>query len=136
LPARYEERGYIDDVIMPHATRPRIARALAMLRGKTVEVPAGSTTICRCERGSACHRGQRRLGSAEETAYIGETARHRHSARVDEVMQNSRASARLWKCKAAICPLARPPVSCSVVAVLEIESAFELLRAHGRMVAA
>src|ERR1700729_1473767 len=33
------ERGYIDDVIMPQATRPRIARALAMLRGKTVEVP-------------------------------------------------------------------------------------------------
>ncbi len=33
------ERGYIDDVIMPHATRPRIARALAMLRGKTVEIP-------------------------------------------------------------------------------------------------
>jgi propionyl-CoA carboxylase beta chain len=34
------ERGYIDDVIMPRATRPRIARALAMLRGKTVEMPA------------------------------------------------------------------------------------------------
>jgi propionyl-CoA carboxylase beta subunit len=33
------ERGYIDDVIMPHATRSRIARALAMLRGKTVELP-------------------------------------------------------------------------------------------------
>jgi propionyl-CoA carboxylase beta chain len=33
------ERGYIDDVIMPHATRPRIARALAMLRGETVEMP-------------------------------------------------------------------------------------------------
>jgi propionyl-CoA carboxylase beta chain len=33
------ERGYIDDVILPHATRPRIARALAMLRGKTVEMP-------------------------------------------------------------------------------------------------
>ena len=33
------ERGYIDDVIMPHATRRRIARALAMLRSKTVEVP-------------------------------------------------------------------------------------------------
>ena len=33
------ERGYIDDVIMPHATRPRIARALALLRGKTVEMP-------------------------------------------------------------------------------------------------
>ena len=23
------ERGYIDEVIMPHATRPRVARALA-----------------------------------------------------------------------------------------------------------
>ncbi len=29
------ERGYIDDVIMPHSTRRRIARALAMLKGKT-----------------------------------------------------------------------------------------------------
>src|SRR5579884_967768 len=34
------ERGYIDDVIMPHSTRRRVARALAMLRGKQVEVPA------------------------------------------------------------------------------------------------
>src|SRR6266403_3479892 len=34
------ERGYIDDVIMPHSTRKRIARALAMLRGKKVEMPA------------------------------------------------------------------------------------------------
>jgi propionyl-CoA carboxylase beta chain len=33
------ERGYIDDVITPQATGPRIARALAMLRGKTVEMP-------------------------------------------------------------------------------------------------
>src|SRR3974390_2252141 len=33
------ERGYIDDVIMPSATRVRIARALAMLRTKTVEMP-------------------------------------------------------------------------------------------------
>ena len=33
------ERGTIDDVIMPHATRRRIARALAMLRGKQVEMP-------------------------------------------------------------------------------------------------
>jgi propionyl-CoA carboxylase beta chain len=33
------ERYYIDDVIMPHATRARIARALAMLRTKTVEMP-------------------------------------------------------------------------------------------------
>jgi propionyl-CoA carboxylase beta chain len=34
------ERGYIDDVIMPHATRPRIARALAVLREKQLELPA------------------------------------------------------------------------------------------------
>ena len=33
------ERGYIDDVIMPHSTRRRVARALAMLRGKQVEMP-------------------------------------------------------------------------------------------------
>ena len=37
LPFVAAERGYIDDVIMPHATRRRIARALAMLRGKKVE---------------------------------------------------------------------------------------------------
>ncbi|MFG1398681.1 MULTISPECIES: acyl-CoA carboxylase subunit beta [Roseixanthobacter] len=34
------ERGYIDEVIMPHSTRRRIARALAMLRSKQVEQPA------------------------------------------------------------------------------------------------
>jgi propionyl-CoA carboxylase beta chain len=34
------ERETFDDVIMPHATRRRIARALAMLRGKKVEMPA------------------------------------------------------------------------------------------------
>jgi len=34
------ERGYIDDVIMPRATRRRICRALGMLRGKKVEMPA------------------------------------------------------------------------------------------------
>src|SRR5246127_4847830 len=33
------ERGYIDDVIMPRSTRARIARALAMLRGKRAEMP-------------------------------------------------------------------------------------------------
>jgi propionyl-CoA carboxylase beta chain len=33
------ERGYIDDVIMPHSTRRRIARGLAMLKGKHVEWP-------------------------------------------------------------------------------------------------
>ncbi|TYC56308.1 acyl-CoA carboxylase subunit beta [Rhodobacterales bacterium] len=33
------ERGYIDDVIRPHSTRRRIAKALAMLRSKKVETP-------------------------------------------------------------------------------------------------
>ncbi len=33
------ERGTIDDVILPRATRARVARALAMLRGKRVEMP-------------------------------------------------------------------------------------------------
>jgi propionyl-CoA carboxylase beta chain len=33
------ERGYIDEVIMPHSTRRRIARALAMLRSKESERP-------------------------------------------------------------------------------------------------
>jgi propionyl-CoA carboxylase beta chain len=33
------ERGYIDEVIMPHSTRRRIARALAMLRAKETERP-------------------------------------------------------------------------------------------------
>ncbi|HEY8565208.1 MAG TPA: acyl-CoA carboxylase subunit beta [Beijerinckiaceae bacterium] len=33
------ERGYIDEVIMPHSTRRRVARALAMLRSKETEQP-------------------------------------------------------------------------------------------------
>ncbi|WP_342234513.1 acyl-CoA carboxylase subunit beta [Inquilinus sp. OTU3971] len=33
------ERGYIDEVIMPHSTRRRIVRALALLRTKSVERP-------------------------------------------------------------------------------------------------
>ncbi len=39
-PFKAAERGYIDEVIMPHSTRPRIARALSMLRTKTLEMPA------------------------------------------------------------------------------------------------
>ena len=34
------ERGFIDDVIMPHGTRRRVIRALATLRGKQTPVPA------------------------------------------------------------------------------------------------
>ena len=33
------KRGYIDDVIMPHDTRPRVARALTMLKNKNIENP-------------------------------------------------------------------------------------------------
>jgi len=33
------QRGYIDDVIMPHETRKRICRSLAMLAGKKLENP-------------------------------------------------------------------------------------------------
>jgi propionyl-CoA carboxylase beta chain len=33
------ERGYIDEVIMPHSTRRRVARALRMLRNKDLENP-------------------------------------------------------------------------------------------------
>ena len=33
------ERGYIDEVILPHGTRKRICRALAMLRNKTRREP-------------------------------------------------------------------------------------------------
>jgi propionyl-CoA carboxylase beta chain len=32
-------RGFIDDVIMPHETRKRICRSLAMLRAKKLENP-------------------------------------------------------------------------------------------------
>jgi len=33
------ERGFLDEVIMPHSTRKRIARALSALRHKTLENP-------------------------------------------------------------------------------------------------
>jgi propionyl-CoA carboxylase beta chain len=33
------ERGYIDDVILPHSTRRRVARALRLLRGKELANP-------------------------------------------------------------------------------------------------
>ena len=38
-PFKAAERGYIDEVITPHLTRRRIARALSMLRTKTLEMP-------------------------------------------------------------------------------------------------
>ncbi|HJO86639.1 MAG TPA: carboxyl transferase domain-containing protein, partial [Rhodospirillales bacterium] len=38
-PFRVGARGYIDDVIMPHNTRWRIARSLRMLKNKKMENP-------------------------------------------------------------------------------------------------
>ena len=38
-PFSASKRGYVDDVIMPHTTRTRVARSLAMLRNKSVENP-------------------------------------------------------------------------------------------------
>ena len=32
-------RGYVDEVIMPHSTRRRVARALRMLRNKDLQNP-------------------------------------------------------------------------------------------------
>ena len=32
-------RGFIDDIVMPHDTRPQVCRALSMLRGKELENP-------------------------------------------------------------------------------------------------
>jgi acetyl-CoA carboxylase carboxyltransferase component len=36
------ERGYIDEVIMPHSTRRRVARALQLLRNKHVDCQKGT----------------------------------------------------------------------------------------------
>ncbi|MBV6656997.1 MAG: acyl-CoA carboxylase subunit beta [Devosiaceae bacterium] len=33
------ERGFIDDVILPHSTRRRVARGLRLLKSKTVDIP-------------------------------------------------------------------------------------------------
>jgi propionyl-CoA carboxylase beta chain len=38
-PYKAAELGYVDEVIAPEETRPRLCRALLMLRGKRVEVP-------------------------------------------------------------------------------------------------
>ncbi|PWR21186.1 acyl-CoA carboxylase subunit beta [Zavarzinia aquatilis] len=39
-PFKAANRGFIDEVIMPHSTRRRVARAFAMLRNKEIQVPA------------------------------------------------------------------------------------------------
>ena len=46
------ERGYIDDVIEPHQTRPKLIRALRTLQTKRVEGPSASTGTSRCSGGS------------------------------------------------------------------------------------
>ncbi len=42
-------RGFIDDVIMPHETRKRICRSLAMLRNKKLENPWRKQATSRCD---------------------------------------------------------------------------------------
>ena len=44
------ERGYIDDVIMPRNIRPRIAKALKLLRNKNYQTQGRSTTTYLCEK--------------------------------------------------------------------------------------
>ncbi len=44
------ERGYIDEVIMPHSTRRRLARGLKMLATKIWPIPGRNTTIFHSER--------------------------------------------------------------------------------------
>ena len=58
-PREYEERfanpfvaaskGFIDEVIMPHSTRRRVAMGLRKLRDKQLENPWKNTTIFRCD---------------------------------------------------------------------------------------
>ena len=60
------ERGYIDDVIMPHATRRRIARASPCCAASAWRCRRGSTTICRCKRLS---RFLRRASAGAVTAF-------------------------------------------------------------------
>ena len=38
-PFKAAERGFIDEVIMPHSTRKRVTRAFASLRGKSLTNP-------------------------------------------------------------------------------------------------
>ena len=57
------ERGFIDEVIMPHSTRRRVARAFASLRHEAAERTRGrSTTTSRCERLTIRHTAVRALG--------------------------------------------------------------------------
>ncbi|MFA5121328.1 acyl-CoA carboxylase subunit beta [Zavarzinia sp.] len=39
-PFKAANRGYIDEVVMPHSTRRRVSRAFAMLRNKEIQTPA------------------------------------------------------------------------------------------------
>ncbi len=54
-------RGFIDDVIMPHETRKRICRSLAMLKEKKLENPCASTAIFPFEKAEA-RRAHRHAG--------------------------------------------------------------------------
>ena len=54
------QRGFIDEVIMPHSTRRRVARAFEMLKTKEAEAPwPRNTTIFRCEAYEDVHKNSR-----------------------------------------------------------------------------
>ena len=78
-------RGFIDDVILPHETRKRICRSLAMLRNKSIRIRGASTATFRCERRPAMFKkildrqpGRDRLPRHQDRPQDG----HRHRRRV------------------------------------------------------
>ncbi len=53
------ERGYIDDVIVPHETRPRLIAALHTLQTKREPGPSASTATSRCSEPMGSRRVRR-----------------------------------------------------------------------------
>ena len=59
------ERGYVDDVIVPHETRPKVIAALRRCRPSAPRRPSASTATSRCSW-HRCARG--RCGPSRESA--------------------------------------------------------------------
>ena len=57
-PYKAAELGYVDEVILPEETRPRLCRALQMLRNKRQDVPRPTTIVID-------RLGQRRISSRQ-----------------------------------------------------------------------
>ena len=85
------ERGYIDEVIMPHATRRRDrARARDAARQAGRDAGAGSTIICRCD---GAHLRLRRVSGVQARRYIRQLNYHRSTIR--HAMSSKKARARI-----------------------------------------